>query len=74
MQCVVLKSFPGPGGMPFLPGELVDASTFRLRDKLIEQRRMRPATPKEIAQAVEVDEAGHVSSAPLKARKRNRRT
>lgn len=58
MQCVVLKSFGGPDGIEFLPGELVDASKFRHAEKLIEQRRLRLATPDEIASAVEIEDAG----------------
>jgi hypothetical protein len=76
MHCVVLKSFPGPGGVPFLPGELVDASGFKLRDKLIDQKKLRPATPREIDGAVDIDDSGEgtkpSSSSSLKAKKRKK--
>ncbi len=57
MQCVVIRAFSGPAEREYVPGELVDASAWRLQDKLISQRYMRPATESEIKSAVEVDDA-----------------
>lgn len=85
MECVVLRSFAGPGGYEFLPGEIVDASKFRLVDKLIAQRRLRLATAEELAASVEIDNPdarvptrpsrpsrSEASTPSLKAKKRNR--
>jgi hypothetical protein len=55
MLCVIQKVFDGPGDRHYTVGELVDAAEWRLRDKLIEGRYMRPATEREIKSAVEVD-------------------
>jgi hypothetical protein len=55
MLCVIQKQFDGPGNRHYTVGELVDASEWRLRDKLIEGRYMRPATDREVASAEEVD-------------------
>ena len=55
MFCVVQKAFDGPGNRQYTVGELVDASEWRLRDKLVEGRYMRSATEREIASAEEID-------------------
>lgn len=56
MQCVVLRKISGPGGSELLPGEIIDAGEYRNAERLIQQNRLRVATPDEIANAVEVDE------------------
>lgn len=55
MQCVVLRIFEGAHHQ-FAVGELVDASEWRNRDRLISQRYLRPATAQELEQAVSVEE------------------
>jgi len=55
MQCVVLRQFEG-AQRRFAVGELVDASEWRNRTRLITQRYLRPATDEELHQAVVVEE------------------
>jgi hypothetical protein len=69
MLCVIQKAFNGPGDRLYSVGELVDASDWRLRDKLIEGRYMRPATEREVASAEEVD----VPEAPARKPRRKSR-
>lgn len=46
MKCVVLRSFPGPGGKVFQAGETVDSSDWKNQEALINQRYMRARRPK----------------------------
>lgn len=55
MLCLVLKGF-NAAGEDLIPGQLIDASEYRNREKLISARYMRMATSQEVASAVEVTE------------------
>lgn len=39
---VVIRPFNGPGGRTFNRGEIIDASGFRLRRQLVEQKFLAP--------------------------------
>lgn len=45
---VVTRPFEGPAGRQFEAGEKVDASDWRNTAMLVEQRRLRPISPKDM--------------------------
>jgi hypothetical protein len=55
---VVTRRFEGPSGREFQPGERVDASGWPHAIKLVEQRRLRPMSAREIRAAQEADKSG----------------
>ena len=69
MMCLVLKGFRG-NGEELVPGQLIDTSDFRNREKLIVARFMRQATSAEIASAVEVPEGRSEERMKLRRKKR----
>jgi hypothetical protein len=73
MQCVILRTFGGPGTQEFHPGELVDTVAWPNADLLIGARMIRQATPEEIASAVEVDEAPLPVRMPVKTKGKGKR-
>lgn len=70
MYCVIQRAFNGPGTRQYTMGELVDTAEWRLRDKLIEGRYMRPATDREIVTAEETDVPDVPVRKPAKGKKR----
>jgi hypothetical protein len=58
MTHMVTRPFEGARGKVYQPGEAVDASVWAHTAKLVEQRRLRPLTPKEARQYVDAERKG----------------
>lgn len=68
MMVVVIKAFGGGDDVAYVPGQLVDATEWKRRKVLTDQRFIRPATKVEIAAAAEA--AAHPPAPPAAKAKR----